>query len=81
VPTMARRRWRFRRGRAHQRILLDSANLGVQPKGTIVAAMAGGDGNGGPRPWFADSGELDGGAALSTGPGSISGSRRTRNTR
>jgi hypothetical protein len=57
----------------HQRVHLDHANLGVQPKGTIVAAMAGGDGNGGPWPWLAGSGELDDGVALMAGPGSISG--------
>jgi hypothetical protein len=65
----------------HRCVLLDSANLGVQPKGTIVVAMVGGDGNGGPRSWLAGSGELDCGVALSAGPGSISGSRRTQNTR
>jgi hypothetical protein len=53
----------------------------VQPKGTIVIAMAGGDGNGGPRPRLAGSGELSGGATLSAGPGSIDGSRQTRDTR
>jgi hypothetical protein len=65
----------------HQRVHLDHANLGVQPKGTIVVVMAGGDGNGGPRSQLADSDELDGGVALLAGPGSISGSRQNRNTR
>jgi hypothetical protein len=42
----------------HQRIDLDCANLGLQPKGTSVVAMAGGDSNGSQRPWLVGSGEL-----------------------
>jgi hypothetical protein len=42
-----------------------------------VAAMAGGDGNGGPRARLAGSGELDSGMTLSAGPRSIRGSRWT----
>jgi hypothetical protein len=65
----------------HRCAHLDSANLGVQPKGTSVAGMEGGDGKGGPRPWLAGFGELGGGAAILDGPVSISGSRQTQNTR
>jgi hypothetical protein len=76
----ARRRWRFWRGRVHRRVHLNGANLKVQPKRTMAAAKAVGDGNGGPRLRLADSGELDGGATLLAGPVSTSGSRRTQNT-
>jgi hypothetical protein len=73
----ARRRWRFRRGRVHRRVHLNSANLRVQPKGAMAAAKAVGDGNGGPRPRLAGSGELDGGVTLLVGTVSIYGSWRT----
>jgi hypothetical protein len=80
VVVGARRQWRFQRGRVHRRVHLNGANIKVQPKRTMVAAKAVGDSNGGPRPWLADSDELDGGAALLAGPMSISGSRQTQNT-
>jgi hypothetical protein len=59
----------------HRRVHLDGANLRVQPKGAMVAAKVVSDGNGGPPPWLAGSGELGGGATLLAGPVSISGSR------
>jgi hypothetical protein len=65
----------------HRSAHLGNAKLGVEPKGTSVAAMEGGDGNGGPQPWLAGSGELGGSAALPADLMSISGSRRTQNTR
>jgi hypothetical protein len=59
----------------HRRVHLNGANLRVQPKGAMAAAKAGGDGNGGPRPWLAGSGELGGSVTLLADPMSISGSR------
>jgi hypothetical protein len=65
----------------HRCIYHNGANLRVQPKEAMAVVNAVGDGNGGPRPWLAGSSELGGGAALLAGPVSISGSRRTQNTR
>jgi hypothetical protein len=65
----------------HRRVHLNGVKLRVQPKGAMAAAKAVSDSNGGPRLWLAGSGELDGGATLLAGPVSISGSRRTQNTR
>jgi hypothetical protein len=76
----ARRRWQFRRGQVHRHVHLNDANLRVPPKRTMAAAKVVSDGNGGPRPRLADSGELDGGSALLVGPVSINGSRRTQHT-
>jgi hypothetical protein len=65
----------------HRHVDLNGANLRVQPKGAMAQAKAGGDGNGGPRPWLASSGELGDSATLLAGPVSINSSKQTRYTR